>query len=394
MTISILHVLHSLDQADGGPLRAVLDLSRKAEAYGVRSELIGVGECNIQDNPLGEAQLHSASRDWPHSYAYSRSLGPWLRANLHRFDGIVTHGMWLYPNAVAARECLRARKPYAVFPHGMLGPWAIYRQGKLKFLKKWIYWHLAEKHIKSHAVCSFYTTQRELELAGVPFAIDGMKLVLTPYGVDTRRGVCTGEACPEVRELAGHPFALFLGRLHRGKNPDLLIRAWAEARVPEGWRLVIAGPGPVAFREKLARLAQKLGVARQVVHLGFVAGADKRFLFENAKWFLLPSEHENFGVAVFEAMGYGCPVVTSDQVYLCENFHEDSEVLPLDEKEWVRFFRERMTNESWRRHMIQSDCEKVLPQFDIELIAKGWAETLAQVFGRGADDVRTHTVGG
>jgi len=270
---------------------------------------------------------------------------------------------------------------YAVFPHGMLGPWAIYHQGLVKRMKKWLYWHAIEKQVMENAVCSLYTTERELRLACIPFRLHGQQFELTPYGVDvgTHETECESD---EHGPLRGVPYALFLGRLHRGKHPDLLIRAWAKAEVPHPWKLVLAGPCDVRFRRELKELASRHGVEGQVLHLDFVAGSLKRQLLSEAKWFLLPSEHENFGVAVLEAVHYGCPVAVSDQVFLCDEFHEYSEVLPLKEEAWVDFLKHRLRDEAHRQSVIQGDLEAIAPKFEMNHVAEAYAERIRSIFGK------------
>jgi hypothetical protein len=124
----VLHVLASLDQRYGGPLRAVLDLCAAGESLGVHSEILGMGELNVPDNPFPSERIHSLPATG--SYRYSPELRPWLRAHLDRFDGVVLHGLWCYPNWAAAVECQAAGKPYGCFPHGMLEPWAVSQSGQ------------------------------------------------------------------------------------------------------------------------------------------------------------------------------------------------------------------------------------------------------------------------
>jgi hypothetical protein len=76
--VRVLHILPSLDQRSGGPLRAVLDLSFLGQSYGLESEVVGVGELNVQDNLLQESLIHSCGGEWPQSYSYSSRLRSWL----------------------------------------------------------------------------------------------------------------------------------------------------------------------------------------------------------------------------------------------------------------------------------------------------------------------------
>src|SRR5579863_7230582 len=137
----VLHVLPSLDQMYGGPISAVLELSARGFEFGLTSEVLGFGDNRLFDCPLAADRIHELPQNRPRSYCYSRDLRGWLRARVASYEGVVLHGMWLYPNWAAAEECMASSVPYACFPHGMLEPWPIRGQGLLKRAKKTAYWH-------------------------------------------------------------------------------------------------------------------------------------------------------------------------------------------------------------------------------------------------------------
>jgi glycosyltransferase involved in cell wall biosynthesis len=386
--VNVLHVLHSLDQSYGGPIRAVLDLSARAAALGLESEILGFGEPRVPDNPFPPERIHSLPIEFPGRYCYSSRLHSWLKDNLGRFDGVVLHGMWLYPNWAVAQECWETGVQYACFPHGMLEPWAVYHQGFWKAAKKQLYWHWREQAIFQNARCVYFTTNRERELSSGTFHLGGKQLILVPYGVDVRLNDRRITARKSLIQPFDRKLALFLGRVHPKKNVEFLMHAWADAKLSCEWRLLIAGPGESGYLNRLRRLADRLRLEQQVQFLGFVSGDDKRYLLQRADWFLLPSKQENFGVAVLEAINHGCPVAMSDQVYIAESFHEKSEILPLDVARWTEFFRERMVDEAWRREVLRMDREKLLPRFHMDTIAADWTSTLENTFSTAASFAR------
>ncbi|MBV1923114.1 MAG: N-acetyl-alpha-D-glucosaminyl L-malate synthase BshA [Flavobacteriaceae bacterium] len=73
-------------------------------------------------------------------------------------------------------------------------------------------------------------------------------------------------------------------------------------------KLIMVGEGP----EKLPaeELCEKLGIAEKVMFVGNSHEIDKILCFSDL--FLLPSEHESFGLAALEAMACGVPVISSN----------------------------------------------------------------------------------
>jgi len=290
--------------------------------------------------------------------------------------------MWLYPNFAVSDECVRARLPYACFPHGMLEPWAVYRQSRWKAAKKLLYWHLRERNIFSRAQCVYFTTPREQVLAEQTFRLGGVQRLLKPYGAGEKPERVMQPANEHLAQPPGRQIALFLGRLHPKKNVHFLLDAWKEANPPDPWHLVIAGSGDEDYVDRLRNTITTHGLAERVHLAGFVSGQDKSYLLQTASWFLLPSLQENFGIAVVEAIGNGCPVAISDQVFLADTLHSKSEVLPLDRKAWVNFIRERMVDDVWRSTLAALDKAQFADTFNIEKVARDWAATLAETFGR------------
>jgi glycosyltransferase involved in cell wall biosynthesis len=72
-------------------------------------------------------------------------------------------------------------------------------------------------------------------------------------------------------------------------------------------RLVLAGDGPE--RGLAEELARQLGVAERVHFLGEQNEVER--VLASSDLFLLPSEHESFGLAALEAMSCGVPVLGS-----------------------------------------------------------------------------------
>jgi glycosyltransferase involved in cell wall biosynthesis len=95
------------------------------------------------------------------------------------------------------------------------------------------------------------------------------------------------------------------------KGIRFLIEAAAQlkARFPD-LKVVVAGDG--FERPDLIALAERLGIARDVTFLGWVANSDLPQYYRAAALSVIPSLEEGFGIPAAEAMGCETAVVASD----------------------------------------------------------------------------------
>lgn len=109
------------------------------------------------------------------------------------------------------------------------------------------------------------------------------------------------------RARPGRVLIASVGLLIPRKGHDLLIAAIA--RLPEA-HLLIAGQGP--DREKLAALAESLGVADRVELLGALPHEELPALYSAAGMLVLATSREGWPNVLLEAMACGAPVVATN----------------------------------------------------------------------------------
>jgi glycosyltransferase involved in cell wall biosynthesis len=120
--------------------------------------------------------------------------------------------------------------------------------------------------------------------------------------------------------------ALALGRLHKSKALDVLLRA--AAQVPDLY-VWIAGEGP--DRAELVQLAADLGIANRVRFLGW--RTDRSALLRAADVCVFPSRFEPNGTVVVEAWAHGVPLVTAASAgpaWIARD-GEDALIAPIDD---------------------------------------------------------------
>jgi glycosyltransferase involved in cell wall biosynthesis len=104
---------------------------------------------------------------------------------------------------------------------------------------------------------------------------------------------------------------LTVGRLMPERRYDLLLRAFARISVehPQAF-LQLVGDGPE--RQRLEKLADQLGVSRQVHFVGQVPTQEVAEYTANADIYVSAAQNEAFGNAVLEAAACGVPVITTN----------------------------------------------------------------------------------
>jgi len=124
-------------------------------------------------------------------------------------------------------------------------------------------------------------------------------------------------AAERARAVLGSaaPYYLVVGKNEPYKGHEVAVRAFARAARPEELLVLVQRNGA---GQRLAALAEGLGVASRVRFVPNVSADDLVGLLQSARALLQPSLIEGFGIPALEAMACGCPVVGSDTPALVE----------------------------------------------------------------------------
>ncbi|MHB1295195.1 MAG: glycosyltransferase [Anaerolineae bacterium] len=138
-------------------------------------------------------------------------------------------------------------------------------------------------------------------------------------GIDTARYSAEQNHDADVVErysLPARARILFVGRMARDKEIDVLIRAMPRIAERSDAHLLLVGRGDE--RSSLEVLAHEEGVAGRVHFLGFVPEDDMPALFRAVDLFAITSTCEVQSLPTLEAMATRLPVVAADAVALPE----------------------------------------------------------------------------
>jgi glycosyltransferase involved in cell wall biosynthesis len=328
--MKLLHVVASLDPKTGGVCQAIRTIIAGLAAVGVVSEVVSldIPDANFLAQDSFPVHALGPSRG---PWAYSPKLASWLAINLPRFENVILHGLWLYPNYAVYRTLRHlasanelALPQLFVMPHGMLDPYFQREAGRqLKALRNWVYWKLIEAQVINSATAVLFTCEEECRLASKSFRpYHPHQELVVGLGVDEPPAYTPAmreafqQVCPTVVE--GN-YLLFLSRLHEKKGVDLLITAYqsesslvnsSTTNLPD---LVVAGPGlDTAYG---LTVQQQINVRPQSIVLAPMLTGDAKWgAFYGCAAFVLPSHQENFGIAVVEALACAKPVLISSKI--------------------------------------------------------------------------------
>jgi len=371
LRMRVLHVIGGVPPRAGGPTSGLFGLVRSVRGFGVDAE-VATTDSNIWGNLsvlLGERIVEQGvpiiyfQSPVFQKYGLSPDLAGWLQEHVQAYDLLHIHGVFAHPTIAAARAAARARVPYIIRPCGELDPWPLRKNSPLK----WGFLRALGFRILHRAAAVHATSEMEalaLKRLGIQSPI-----VTIPLGVDydsMDSGVCPGEFRAAYPECDGKKIILFLSRIDPIKGLDLLFRATKDlASKRDDFLLVIAGSGAPSFEERLRARIARAGLDGYVRLCGFLGGHLKRAALKDADIFVLPSYHENFGMAVVEAMAAGLPVVVSDQVGIHREIQEAAAgvITRCDAREIAMALERLLDDESLRRRMGENGTRLVQERF-------------------------------
>lgn len=189
-----------------------------------------------------------------------------------------------------------------IAPRGMLRSSAL----AVKPLKKFLYlWFLRMIGIEKY-LCFHSTGADETKDINriFPFA---KKIVIAP-----NLPVSVNHQLALIEKPTGQLRIIFVGRLHPIKKLDFLLEAIT--KVKGDIKLdIVATKEDKEYWKQCQKLITELQLKVEITHYVDLPHHEIKPLLEKAHLFALPTDGENFGHAIFEALAVGCPVLISDQ---------------------------------------------------------------------------------
>lgn len=320
--MKVLRLIGGLDPAHGGPpvssMHSIIAASRAGAettlAFPIEPPLAPSVEAAI--GRLEDEGVKIIPFEPPHplsprarSWGLNRAMAGWIRREALQYDIVHCHGAWQMATLLATLTVRRKRQASVLTPHESLTQFDIDQSSA-----GWL--HIVKKRLRTRYIRRFDLVVMSSHIEAedsIPPDMDrpaSLTVISHPVYDETIQ-----QARPRVPTIGPQGLRLgFLGRLHRKKNVDVLIRALP--RLGERVSLAIAGDGPE--KDALMALARDIGVAERIRWLGFVEGDAKADFFRHIDLLTMPSDYECFGMAAAEAMVTGVPVVVSPRTGIAE----------------------------------------------------------------------------
>ncbi|MEM2218470.1 MAG: glycosyltransferase family 4 protein [Thermoproteota archaeon] len=247
-----------------------------------------------------------------HYYTFflTPSMIPAVRRTLKEFDVIHIHDFRTFQSLIVYYYARKHGVPYVLQAHGSTP-----RTGSWKTLKiiydTFFGYKLLKNTSKVVALNQFEAEQYkrmgvpEEKIAVIPNGIDLSEYSnLPPKGLFKNKYNIPGEK----------KIILYLGRIHRIKGIDFLIKAYAYLTKEIGCKdaiLVIVGPDD-GYLNEAKTLAKTLNVEGSVTFTGPLYGRDKLEAYVDAEFYVSSSRYEAFPMTILEAYACAKPVIASN----------------------------------------------------------------------------------
>lgn len=240
-------------------------------------------------------------------FLYTPEIKGWLRSNISKYDVVHLHNFRSYQNSIVYRSAKEFDVPYILQPHGSL--LRIVEKESLKQLYDLVW----GDEILKHASKVVAVSESELEQFRQVKIPEG-KITVIPNGVNNISSASlppAGQFREQYRIHEKH-IILYVGRLHKIKGIDFLIHAFnsfAKTWAGDSVALVIVGPDD-GYRSVLKNLVEQLDLSDKVKFVNYLSTVGAAY--QDADVLVSPSPYEIFGLAPFEALLCGTPVIVTD----------------------------------------------------------------------------------
>ncbi|NQE54754.1 D-inositol-3-phosphate glycosyltransferase [ANME-1 cluster archaeon GoMg3.2] len=299
------------------------------------------------------------------SFLFSPSMKKWLKTNIKNFDVVHMHNFRTYQNSIVHYYANKYGISYILQARGDI-PF-VYKQ-RLKKIYDWIWGY----KILKDAPKAIALTKIEAE-DYKKWGVDDDKIEIVPNGIDLSEYdnlPKSGEFRKKYSIRADEKVILYLGRIHKIKGIDLLVRAFADlVKELDDVRLVIVGPDD-RFLSTLKSQIEDLKIGDKILFIGPLFEKDKLKAYVDADVYVLPSVYEVFGNTVLEACACGTPVIVTDRCGIADFVDKLGCVVGYNKNQLRDAIIKILSDEGLRGRFGEAGRRLVMEEFDWDGIVR------------------------
>lgn len=309
--LRVVHVAEDVASIAGGIPAVVRELSGRLSRGGIRVQ-IAHATGDPGEMPPGVEVFTYPPVGFGRPWSWGEGLQEGVATLAKSLNGDAPvfhlHGAWSAPQYFAARAAYQAGAPFVFTAHGMLEPWLWDQQGWKIRAKKRAYWSaLAYPALSRASVIHAITPLEQKHLARL---FPDNRIEVIPNAI----AVSDTVDCPQ--DERGKTI-LFLGRIEPKKGVDVLLRAFASARIGKEWAVNVVGPSwSQTYLSELKAIVDECGLGERVRFHGPLFGDEKHKLIDTAWMLAVPSHSEVVGLVNLEAAARCLPTITTHQTGL------------------------------------------------------------------------------
>lgn len=323
--MNILILTYSVTRTAGGVFDAVRDLFVNSVFKNHQLKIFSFIDENVEkDRPSWKDIPMKLFEPLPMLYSHQ------LRKDLLKESPDIFHmeALWRYPQLLMVAWKKHKKAPIVCTPHGMLDPYIIKNQGVVKRLVSKLFFQKSLEAVDCyHALC-----QKELE----DIRAYGLKqpVAIIPNGINLPDPNLKFEKSDKKKHL------LYLGRLHKKKGVDLLLKALTvinneKKEMLDNWQIDLVGWDHEGCKAELEKIVEDNHLDDLVVFHGGLFGENKQRMYANADGYILPSHGEGLPMTVLEAWSWKIPVIMTPECHLPEGYSANAAIEINDNVESV-----------------------------------------------------------
>lgn len=280
-------------------------------------------------------------------------------------DVLHMEALWRFPH-LWMNDWKKCRKsPIVCSPHGMLDTYILQSQGRMKRVVSKLFFQKGLEAVDCyHALC-----KKELD----NIRAYGLKqpVAIIPNGVDLPAPT------KQYVKIDNKYHLLYLGRLHKKKGVDLLLKALALVKKENPqilcpWHIDLVGWDHENCLSELKSIVNKEHLDEIVTFHGGLFGEEKLRMYATSDAYILPSHGEGLPMTVLEAWSWKLPVIMTPQCNLPEGFENRAAIEIQDNVQSVKSGLVRLFNmdEEQRREIGENGYKLVSNDFTWDASAR------------------------